>query len=147
MTMHACRTPLKLGRKALLTIVTILISGATGTAEPRSTGRPSSHDLGTWKWSVNKNLVMTLRLQHEGEELTGVLIGNDGPEKEIRDGKYDDGRISFKVTSLAGKRDVTAEYAGILAGNVINGGMRVYFGARPKTLPGYMPWQAKRVKE
>jgi hypothetical protein len=139
--------PLKLGRKALLTIVTILILAGTGTAEPPSTGRRSSRDLGTWKWSVNKTLVMTLRLKHEGETLTGILISNDGPEKEIEDGKYDDGKLSFKVTSTAGKGDVTAEYAGIVAGTVINGGMRVYFGARPKALPGYMPWQAKRFRE
>ena len=147
LTMHASHTPWKLGRKALLTIVAILILAGTGTAEPPSTGRRSSRDLGTWKWSVNKTLVMTLRLKHEGDKLTGVLIGNDGPEKEIEDGKYDDGKISFKVTSAAGKGEVTAEYAGVLAGNVINGGMRVYFGARPKSLPGYMPWQAKRVRE
>jgi hypothetical protein len=90
---------------------------------------------------------MTLRLKHEGEKLTGVLVGNDGPEKEIEDGKYDDGKISFRVTSSAGRGQVTAEYAGILAGKIVNGGMRVYFGARPKTLPGYMPWQAKRFIE
>ncbi len=145
--MRACLVPLKVGRKPLLTIVTILILAGTGTAQPPSTGRRSNRDLGTWKWSVNKTLVMTLRLKHEGELLTGILIGNDGPEKEIEDGKFDDGKLSFKVTSKAGKGDVTAEYVGILAGNVINGGMRVYFGARPKALPGYMPWQAKRFRE
>jgi hypothetical protein len=145
--MHACHTPLTLGRKVLLTTIAGLIVAGIGNAEPPSPSRRSSRDLGTWKWSVNRNLVMTLRLQHEGERLTGVLIGNDGPEKEVEDGKYDDGKISFKVTSTAGKGDVTADYAGIVAGNVINGGMRVYFGTRPKTLPGYMPWQAKRVRE
>jgi hypothetical protein len=144
--MPVCHTRRKLGRKALV-IVTIPILAGIAFSEPASTGRRSSPDLGTWKWSVNKNLVMTLRLKHEGEKLSGVLIGNDGPEKEIEDGKYDDGKISFKVTSAAGKGQVTAEYAGILAGKVLNGGMRVYFGARPATLPGYMPWQARRFKE
>jgi hypothetical protein len=136
-----------MGRKILLTIVTILILAGAAIAEPPSAVRRSSRDLGTWKWSVNRSLVMTLRLKREGEKLTGVLISNDGPEKEIEDGKFDDGKISFRVTNTVGKGDVTAEYAGILAGNVINGGMRVYFGARPKTLPGYMPWQGKRFKE
>ena len=37
-------------------------------------------------------------------------------------------------------------HVGGLAGCVINGGLRAYFGARPKILPGYMPWQAKRVQ-
>jgi hypothetical protein len=145
--LHACHTPLRFGCKALLAVVAILILAGTATAEQPETARRSSRDMGTWKWSVNKSLVMTLRLQHEGERLTGVLISNDGPEKEIADGKYDDGKLSFKVTSLVGKGEVTAEYAGVRAGNVINGGMRAYFGARPKTLPGYMPWQAKRFKE
>jgi hypothetical protein len=141
------RTPLKLSRKGWLAMATILILAGTGTAEPPSTVRRSSPDLGTWKWSVNKALVMTLRLKHEGDKLTGILVGNDGPEKEIEDGKYDDGKISFNVTSSTGKGHVTAEYAGVVAGNIINGGMRVYFGTRPRTLPGYMPWQAKRVRE
>jgi hypothetical protein len=147
LTLHVCHTPRKLSRNALLAIIAILILAGTGTAEPPTTGRRSSPDLGTWKWSVNKTLVMTLRLKHEGDRLTGILIGNDGPEKEIQDGKYDDGKISFRVTSVVGKGEVTAEYAGVLAGTVINGGTRVYFGARPRTLPGYMPWQAKRVRE
>jgi hypothetical protein len=145
--MHACHRPLRLGRKVLLGSVAVLIVAGIVTAEPPTPSRRSNRDLGTWKWSVNRNLVMTLRLKREGERLTGVLIGNDGPENEIQDGTYDDGKISFRVTSVAGKGNVTAEYAGILAGTVINGGTRVYFGARPTTLPGYMPWQAKRFKE
>ena len=149
--MHPSRAPLKLGRKALLTIVAILILAGTGTAQPPSaspsTPRRSSRDLGAWKWTVNKSVAMTLRLKRQGGRLTGVLISNDGPETEIEDGKFDDGILTFKVTNTVGKGDVTAEYAGIVAGNIINGGMRVYFGARPKTLPGYMPWQAKRFKE
>jgi hypothetical protein len=155
---HTCHKTLNLVRKSWLSVVVILVvAGAkTGTAAPPAPGSPppyqssarnSSGYLGTWKWSVNPKLTMTLRLSHTGEKLTGVLIGNDGPEKEIDDGKYDDGKISFSVTSQVGKGDVTAEYAGVLAGNVINGGMRVYFGAKPKTLPGYMPWQAKRFRE
>jgi hypothetical protein len=92
--MHACQTPLRLGRKVLLNSVALLIVAGIGTAEPPSPSRRSNRDLGTWKWSVNRNLVMTLRLRREGDKLTGVLIGNDGPEKEIEDGTYDDGKIS-----------------------------------------------------
>jgi hypothetical protein len=149
--MYPRHEPLKLGRKTFLTIMAILISAGTATAQPPSaspsTPRRSSRDLGTWKWTVNKSVGMTLRLKRQGGRLTGVLIANDGPETEIEDGKFDDGILTFKATTTVGKGEVTAEYAGILAGNVINGGMRVYFGARPKTLPGYMPWQAKRFKE
>ena len=146
--MDASRASLKWFRNALLTMVAVLILAGTGSAEPPSTpARRPSRDLGTWKWTVNKNLAMTLRLKRQGGRLSGVLIGNDGPETPIEDGKIDDGILTFKVTNTVGKGEVTAEYAGILAGNVINGGMRVYFGVRPKTLPGYMPWQAKRFKE
>src|SRR5262249_31604974 len=124
------------------------ILAGTGNAEqPSAAPRRRSGDLGTWRWTVNKNVAMTLRLKRQGGRLTGTLVANDGAELEIDDGKFDDGILTFKVTNTVGKAEVTAEYAGILAGNVINGGMRVYFGARPKTLPGYMPWQAKRFKE
>jgi hypothetical protein len=99
-----------------------------------------------WQWTVNKNQVMTLRLRRDGQRLMGVLIGADGTETEIKDGKFDDGLLSFKVHKALEKGEVTVEYIGIFAGNVINGGMRLYFGERPENLPGYMPWQAKRVK-
>jgi hypothetical protein len=145
--MDLCR----LTSRSLLPVLAILIASRGATAEPPlsppSRARSSSHDLGTWNWSVRRDLVMTLRLQRQGDQLTGVLIGNDGPETEIQDGKYDDGILTFRVSTVMGKGNVTAEYAGIVAGNVINGGMRVYFGDRPRTLPGYMPWQAKRVKQ
>ena len=109
--------------------------GRDRDCQPPSTGRRSTRDLGTWKWSVNKTLVMTLRLKHEGETLTGILIGNDGPEKEIEDGKYDDGKLSFKVTSRAGKGDVTAEYAAIPSRKCHQRRDGVYFGPGRKPYP------------
>jgi hypothetical protein len=144
--MHACHTLVKLGGEAFLSIVAVLIVAGTGAAEPPSTGWPSGRDTETWKWTVN-NKIITLRLKREGDKLTGALIANDGSETLIEDGKYDEGIISFKARKLLGKATVTAEYAGIIAGIKINGGMRVYFGPRPKVLPGYAPWQATRVRE
>jgi hypothetical protein len=134
----------KSSRDVLLSIAGVLIVATAGTAEPPSTGRPSGNET-EWKWSVN-NQPMTLHLKREGENLTGALIAGDSSETPIEDGKYDDGVISFKASKLLGKNTVTTEYAGVIAGLKLNGGMRVYFGPRPKTLPGYMPWQATRVR-
>jgi hypothetical protein len=145
MTMHSYHTFAKVSRDAFLSFISALIFAAAATAEPPSSGRPSSHET-EWQWSVNNKTHMTLRLKHEGQELTGVLIANDGSETAIEDGKYDDGVVSFKVSKSLGKNTITTEYAGVIAGMKLNGGMRVYFGPRPKTLPGYAPWQASRAR-
>jgi hypothetical protein len=150
--MSACHIGRQAGLRILLTILGISIASAAATAQPPLPGGPpaqgrlSNRNLGLWQWTVNRNLVMTLRLQRDGNKLTGVLIGGDGPGIEIEDGRFDDGVLSFKVSKALEKGEVTTEYIGIFAGNVINGGMRVYFGERPKNLPGYMSWQARRVK-
>jgi hypothetical protein len=103
--------------------------------------------VGTWKWSVNPKLEMTLRLKLEGKKLSGVLIANNGRETPVEDGKYEDGKISFKVVSeLAPKMDkVTVRYAGKLSGDTIKGEMKVSIGSRPSV--GSIPWKATRVKE
>jgi hypothetical protein len=142
--MHSCHSLARVSRDALVSIAGVLIMVAAVTAEPPSTGRASGSET-EWKWSAN-NQTMTLHLKREGENLTGALIAGDGLETPIEDGKYDDGVISFKASKYLGKNTVTTEYAGVIAGPKLNGGMRVYFGARPKTLPGYMPWQATRVR-
>jgi hypothetical protein len=143
--MHARHALVNLSREALLSIAVVLIVSAAWAAEPPSTGWPSGRETESWKWSVN-NKTMTLRLKREGENLTGALIANDGSETPIEDGKYDDGVIAFKARNSFGKATATAEYAGVIAGTKINGGMRLYFGPRPKTLPGYAPWQATRIR-
>lgn len=91
---------------------------------------------------------MTLRLKQEGQELTGVIIANNATQTPIEDGRYDDGRISFKVSRQDGQATITAEYAGTVSENTINGGYRVYIGPRPKNMPARpVPWQAQRTEE
>jgi hypothetical protein len=90
---------------------------------------------------------MTLRLKQEGDKLTGALIADNGPETVIEDGKSNQGGISFKVSRQVGNGMATAEYAGKVDGDTIQGGMRAYIGFRPKTLPRPAFWQATRSDE
>ena len=119
-----------------------MIPAGAGTADNTSNrGASTRRASGTWKWPVGKT-VMTLRLNQEGDKLTGALIADHGPETVIEDGKYNQGGISFKVSRQVGKAMATAEYAGKVNGDTIKGGMSAYIGSRPKTLPRPAFWQA-----
>lgn len=120
---------------------------STGAATAQDTSNSAS---GTWKWTIGKTRkVMMLRLTQEGDNLTGVLIGSDGHETVIEDGKYNNGVISFKVTGQLGKgMKLIVVYAGRLSGDTIIGGLKPHFGrivSNPRTGP--IPWQARRVEE
>ena len=123
-----------------------MIPAGAGNAENTSNREASSRVSGTWKWSVGR-AVMTLRLKQENDKLTGALIADNGPETVIEDGTYSDAAIFFKVSRQVGNAKATAEYAGKVNGNTIEGGMRAYIGARPKALPRPAFWQATRSGE
>jgi hypothetical protein len=57
---------------------------------------------GKWKGASESNVSIVLTLKAEGEKLTGTASLNDGPQKEISDGKAEGDRISFSMPSLYG---------------------------------------------
>jgi len=118
-----------------------MVPAGAGTAESTS-----SRASGTWKWPVGRT-VMTLRLKQEGDKLTGTLIADNGSETVIEDGKCNDAGISFKASRQVAKAMATAEYAGNVNGDTIQGGMRAYIGPRPQNLPRPAFWKANRSNE
>ncbi len=123
---------------------TMIQSGAETSANTANRG-VLSRISGTWKWSVGMT-VMTLRLKQESDKLTGGLIADDGPETVIEDGKYNAAALSFKVSRQVGNAKATAEYAGKVNGNTIEGGIRAYIGTSPKA-PRPAFWRATRSGE
>ena len=76
---------------------------------------------GKWQWQTMASggrVQYTLTLKQDGESLTGVL-GSEGDEMAIRDGKVNGDKISFAVTRKWGTREMTMTYTGRLAGDEI----------------------------
>jgi hypothetical protein len=61
---------------------------------------------GKWKGASESNVSIVLILKVVGEKLTGTASLNDGPQKEISDGKVEGDRISFSMPSLYGRSAV-----------------------------------------
>src|SRR6516165_7550158 len=77
---------------------------------------------GIWKQTISTNgrkSVTTYRLKVEGNNLTGTVGGRE--EIAIEEGKYDNGKISFKLVHWQSGTRVTAYYTGRMRGDTITG--------------------------
>src|SRR3954447_13566307 len=86
--------------------------------------RAADDPTGTWKWETNfngKTRENTLKLQMEGDKLTGVMLGRDNQETPISDASYKDGKISFGYTREFNNMKFTSKYSGTLSGDMITG--------------------------
>lgn len=97
---------------------------------------------GTWKSTFTsmdgQTFETTYKLKQEGDKLTGTIIGRDGRESKIEEGKVKDGKVSFQVTREFNDRKITIKFQGELSGDAIKG--KVEFGERSRD------WEAKRQK-
>jgi hypothetical protein len=84
----------------------------------------------------------TLKLNQDGEKLTGTITGRQGNETEIEDGKVKDDAVSFKVTREFNGNEVVMKYQGKLAGDTIKGDTKFERDGEEQT----REWAAKRDK-
>jgi hypothetical protein len=78
---------------------------------------------GTWKWSVtfnNQTREQTLKLNLEGDKLTGAIVRGD-QETAIGDASFKDDTISFTVTRERNGMKFVSKYSGKLDGDAIKG--------------------------
>ena len=76
---------------------------------------------GKWSGSIptpNGDFPQTFTFKADGAKLTGSLVGPDGAEIAIADGKIDGKNIAFSVTLDFGM-PFTLTYTGVLAGNEV----------------------------
>jgi len=105
---------------------------------------------GTWKWDVEfkgKTTTSTLKLKLDGNKLTGVYIGGaSGNERQIQDGTYADGKLTFSVKSDTGTIKTTLEYNGVLKGDTIAGKIDSTFDRNGDISTTTRDWEAKRQR-
>ena len=103
---------------------------------------------GTWEWSISTQGGQTFeqraKLKQDGEKLTGVIMGRNNQETEIKDGKITkDGEISFTVTRERQGQTMTTKYTGKLQGDTIKGKTERERDGQTQS----RDWEAKRAKE
>jgi hypothetical protein len=84
---------------------------------------------------------MTLKLKLDGDKLTGAMVGRDGKETAIEDGKFADNTVSFSVVREGKNGKTTSKYSGKLSGDTIKGKTE---SGREKARS--RDWEAKRAK-
>lgn len=113
-----------------------------------SVARADENPTGTWKWTSTrgkdkKSVEQTLKLKLEGDKLTGSLLGRDGKDVAIEDGKFAKDEVSFKVTLTFNDKSFSSKYAGKVSGDTIKGKIEFDRGGKAQS----RDWEAKRAKE
>jgi hypothetical protein len=140
---HSSRS-LRCATLAALVTVAAVSGGANAYEPPRP--EVASDASGTWTWTTNGGRThMKLRLMQNGEDLTGAISADNGPEKAIQQGKVDGNKIFFKVGTMMGKVKIVAVYQGTVDANTIKGGTKVYVGPKPTEPKQPIPWRAQRA--
>ena len=103
---------------------------------------------GNWTWSFTTQNGQTFetraKLKQEGEKLTGVVIGRNNTETEIKDGKINEkGELSFSVSSERQGQTMTQKYTGKLEGDTIKGKVERERDGETRSTD----WEAKRAKD
>jgi hypothetical protein len=102
---------------------------------------------GTWEWETSgqggQTFQQRAKLKQDGEKLTGVVLGRNNQETEIKDGKIKDGEISFSVTRERQGQTMTTKYTGKLSGDTIKGKTERERDGQTQS----RDWEAKRAKE
>jgi hypothetical protein len=123
---------------APLAVLTLLVAAPAFAA---------GNATGTWEWTINgqngQSFTQKAKLKQDGEKLTGVIMGRNNQETEIKDGKVSkDGELSFAVTRERNGQSMTTKYTGKLDGAKIKGKMMREGGQGEGR-----DWEAKRSKE
>jgi hypothetical protein len=129
-------------QRLAVTAVVLAFVGLVGTARAEDKPNPT----GTWKWTREfggQTINFTLKLNLDGDKLTGVMIGRDNQETKIEDGKFKDGEVSFKVTRERDGQKFTIKYKGKVSGDTIKG--KTEFDRQGETQS--FDWEAKREKK
>src|SRR6185503_3971854 len=108
---------------------------------------PTEGPVGTWKVRVTfgegeaGGRVSILRLRMEGNNLSGVMLDQQGPGTAIENARYVDGRVSFDVPRMVNGQRFTAQYSGTLVDDTIQGTMQSQRRGNSRTVK----WEAIRT--
>ena len=96
---------------------------------------------GKWSGSVNTpngDITITYNFKADGAKLTGNMVGMDGNNIAVADGKIDGNKIAFSVTLDFGGMPFKIDYTGVVSASEIKltsefGGMPFEFTVKKST--------------
>ena len=127
-------------RRSTTAAVMLALVGAVGVAQAADT------PIGTWKIKVafgNRTRVSILKLKLDGDELTGVMLYDQGRRTKIEDASYKDGQVHFRITRQWNGRRSTTQYRGTVSQDTIKGETTYQRRGETRTVD----WEAKRTTE
>jgi hypothetical protein len=135
-------------RRTWFGILTLSLALAVLTSGIRAEDKKSDASAtGTWKSTFTGKQGQTFKtifkLKQDGDKLNGTVIGRDGKEAKIDEGKVKEGKLSFQVTREFNAQKFTIRYKGDLSGDTIKGKMEFGQGDRSQSID----WEAKREKK
>ena len=104
-----------------------------------------ANPTGTWKWTIEfggQSREGSCKLKLEDGKLTGAVMGRNGQETPIQDGKYKNGEVSFKVVRERDGQKFTVKYHGKVSGDSLKGQIEFEREGNSQS----MDWEAKRAK-
>ena len=125
----------------------LLLVGSLLTAVAMTTvacAADASDPAGTWRLKTDfggRSFISMLKLEWDGEELTGVLVRPEGRETELEDLSLEDESISFKTTREWNGRRFVTSYSGTFRQDAIVGKTEIQRGDETRV----WRWQAKRA--
>jgi hypothetical protein len=127
-----------------LMVATLVFTFAGSLGIVRADDKPNP--TGTWKWTVEVNgekRDQTLKLKLDGDKLTGAMVGRDGKDLVIDDGKFKVGEVSFTVTRERNGQKFMTKYTGKVDGDTLKGKAEFERDGKAET----RDFEAKRSKD
>jgi hypothetical protein len=125
---------------AFVTVVALFAAARPAAAADAKKGDVT----GTWTWSTQgqggQTFEQKAKLKQDGEKVTGVIVGRNNQETEIKEGKLKDGELHFDVTRERNGQSMTIHYKGKVDGDSIKGTSEREGGQSRE-------WVAKRAKD
>lgn len=129
--------------RILLLAMILVTGGATGAV---TVGAAAADDpSGVWKVQLSignrGSRTSILKLQRQGDALTGTLMRFEGSQTAIENGRYLDGELSFDLSRDWNGRKFSTRYVGTLVKDTIQGTTQFAFRGRQRT----WDWVATRT--
>lgn len=127
--------------KQLLTAAVCVVSMSLASVALAADADPT----GTWKWTFTRNnqsREVSLKLKLADGKLTGSMPGRNNTETQIEDGKFEGGKVSFKVTREFNGNKFVSLYNGELKDDTIKGTVETERNGEKQS----REWEAKREK-
>ena len=127
--------------KRIALVAAVLLAGLAGLVPSASAADPN----GTWKWTAMFNKQsrdVSLKLQADGEKLTGSMPGRNNQEIKIEEGVFKNHEVSFSITREFNNQKFTSKYKGKVDGDTIKGTIESQRDGQTRS----RDWEAKREK-